>query len=290
MGGVATPASISAPSPSHGSQSQSHAQPHIQQYHQHSASPAPVHHSQYAQQNSSSYAQNQHTNHASSHHTSHHDHYSTPQSRYAHPQSSHRTGTLPGAGINPPRPIEVYHLSDSANASIPEDIREQFQRDEQGHVLFFTAPPLDVLPPTKPGPALGHTARYLAEKLRRKVALKEKRKAEGLPENGEESVKKRPRHGDADPALIAQVGEMRDKAIGIWVKQMEHGTEKIYQDIYGNNWKEGMKFEQEKLASAQRERILKQVQWEESARKRKEREKVSLTGTGVYLDDFDPRY
>lgn len=184
----------------------------------------------------------------------------------------------------------MYHLSDSANASIPEDIREQFQRDEQGHVLFFTAPPLDVLPPTKPGAALGHTARYLAKKLRRKVALKEKRKAEGLPENGEESVKKKPRHGDADPLLIAQVGEMRDKAIEIWVKQMERSTEKIYQDIYGDQWEEGMKYEQEKLAGEQRERRLKQAQWEESARKRKEKEKVSLTGTGVYLDDFDPRY
>lgn len=183
----------------------------------------------------------------------------------------------------------MYHLSDSANASIPEDIREQFQRDDQGHVLFFTAPPLDVLPPTKPGPALGHTARYLAEKLRRKVALKEQRKAEGLPEN-EESLKKKPRHGDADPSLIAQVGEMRDKAIGIWVKQMEQSTEKIYRDLYGDEWEEGMKYGQEKLAEEQRERRLKQTQWEESARKRKEREEVSLTGTGVYLDDFDPRY
>lgn len=290
MGGVGAQAPISAPSPSHSSQSQTHAQPQIQQYHQHSASPAPVHHSQYAPQNSSSYAANQHVTLSSSHHSSHHDHYSTPQSRYAHPQASHRTGALSGTGINPPRPIEVYHLSDSANASIPEDIREQFQRDEQGHVLFFTAPPLDVLPPTRPGPALGHTARYLAEKLRRKMALKEKRKAEGLPEDGEESVKKKPRHGDADPALIAQASEMRDKAIEIWVKQMNDGTEKIYQDLYGSRWAEMMKYEQEKLAEEQRERQLKQAQWEESARKRKEKEQVSLTGTGVYLDDFDPRY
>lgn len=122
------------------------------------------------------------------------------------------------------------------------------------------------------------------------MALKEKRKAEGLPENEAESVKKKLRHGDADPSLIAQVGEMRDKAIGIWVKNMERGTVEIYKDIYGDKWEEGMKYEQEKLAEEQREHRLKQAQWEESARKRKERERVSMTGSGVYLDDLDPRY
>ena len=55
-------------------------------------------------------------------------------------------------------------------------------------------------------------------------------------------------------------------------------------------YEEGMKYEQEKLAEEQRARRLKQAQWDESVRKRKERENVSLTGTGVYLDDFDPRY
>lgn len=191
--------------------------------------------------------------------------------------------------MNPARPVEVYHLSDTANASIPQNIQEQFQRDEQGHVLFFTAPPLDVLPPTKPGSAIGHTARYLAEKLRRKIALKEKRRAEGLPDE-EEPAAKRPKLAISDPAFQAQVGEMRDRALRILIDQMEQGTKATYQSIYGDKWEEGMKYEQEKLAERQREHQLKQAQLAESARKRKEKEQVSMTDSGVYLDDFDPRY
>lgn len=191
--------------------------------------------------------------------------------------------------MNPPRLAEVYHLSTSANASIPEDIQKQFQRDEHGHVLFFTAPPLDVLPPTKPGSVVGHTARYLAEKLRRKIALKEKRQAEGLSDH-EDSASKRPKHAETDLSFKTQVSEMRDRALGILFNQMQHGTTAIYQDIYGEKWEEGMKYEQQKLAEKQQEHLLKQGQLEESARKRKEKENVSLTGNGVYLDDFDPRY
>ena len=191
--------------------------------------------------------------------------------------------------MGPTRPVEVYHLSDSANASIPQSIQEQFQRDEQGHVLFFTAPPLDVLPPTKPGSVIGHTARYLAEKLRRKIALKEKRRAEGLPDD-EEPATKRPKHAEPDLSLQKQVGEMRDRALGILIDQMQQGTVAIYKDIYGDKWEEGMKYEQQKLAERQQEHQRKQAQLEESARKRKEKEQVSLTGSGVYLDDFDPRY
>lgn len=53
-----------------------------------------------------------------------------------------------------------------------------------------------------------------------------------------------------------------------------------------------MKHETEKLAVAQRERRLLNKDVEEMARKRKEREKelVAFRGTGVFLDDLDPRY
>lgn len=122
------------------------------------------------------------------------------------------------------------------------------------------------------------------------MAMKEKRKAEGLPETDEEPVKKKPKYGAADPSLIVQVQEMRDKAIDIWIRQLEQGTVAVYKDIYGDKWEQGMKYEQEKLAAEQRDHRLKQAQWEESKRRREEEEKVSLTGSGVYLDDFDPRY
>lgn len=53
-----------------------------------------------------------------------------------------------------------------------------------------------------------------------------------------------------------------------------------------------MKYESDKLALAQRERSLLKAEVEEAARKRAEREKeaVALRGSGVFLDDVDPRY
>lgn len=289
-GVAANHTAFSAPSPSQASNSQSFVQHHVQQYPSHSASPATTHSQQYGQQNTSSYSQASHTNIGSSHHSSHHDHYSTPQGRYAPHQSSHRSSALPGTVNNPSRPVEVYHLSDTANASIPEDIREQFQRDEQGRVLFFTAPPLDVLPPTKPGGAIGHTARYLAAKLRKKVALKEKQRAAGSAEADGEPAPKKPKLETKDNSFTTQVNEMKNRALGLLVAQMEQGTEAIYKDIYGEHWVEGMRIEGEKVVKGQKERMQQLQDLANSEAKRAEKLKVSLTGNGVYLDDLDPRY
>lgn len=80
---------------------------------------------------------------------------------------------------NPPRPVEVYHLDDALNAKIPQEVREQFQRDEAGRVLFFTQPPLD-----RPhrglsseSASLGHSVRYLADRAREREDRRAKRKA-----------------------------------------------------------------------------------------------------------------
>ena len=287
-GGNANPSSVPNPSPSQGNQYQSHSQPHVPQYHQHSASPNPTQ-IQYAPPISSAHTPTNHTTHSSPH-FSHQDHYSTPQNRYPHPQPSHRSGNLASAILNPPRPVEVYHLGDSANAAIPEDIREQFHRDEQGHVLFFTTPPLDVLPPAKPGSAIGHTARYLAKKLRLQIARKEKRKAEGLLEIEEDSGNKKPRLGATDPSVLARAEQMRDRALNIWMARIQQGTVALYKDIYGDMWEQGMEYEHEKLVAEQQDRKLRNIEWQESKRRREEKEKVALNGTGLYLDDFDPRY
>lgn len=287
--GAARP-SASNPSPSHGAQS-SYTPAPLPQHHQNSASPAPVSQPQYGHQSTTSYSQVPHSSISSSQHSSHLDHYSTPQSRYSQPSAVHRSAAIPGVSSGQ-RPYEVFHLSSSANASIPEDIREQFQRDDQGHVLFFTAPPLDVLPPVKEGSALGHTARYLAEKLRRNITLKEQRKASGLPEEPEEDVeppRKKPKLS-TDPAVLSKVPELRDRALRIWIEQVEQGTETIYKNLYGEHWEEGMKYEQERLAKGREEARAKNEVLEERDRKKKESRKVQLLRPTVFLDDFDPRY
>lgn len=103
---------------------------------------------------------------------------------YSQPQiQSHRppniptptTGLTASYNTNNVRSVETYVMSDTANAAIPPEIRQQFQTDEQGRILFFTAPPVDRLPYVQPetGTPLAHTAEYLAKKLQKETALLE---------------------------------------------------------------------------------------------------------------------
>lgn len=122
------------------------------------------------------------------------------------------------------------------------------------------------------------------------MALKEKQEAETpLDQNNEPALKKLKRDSE-DASFAAQVSDMKNKALEILVAQMNQGTEAIYQDLYGEHWREGMRIEQEKLVKAQKERMEQVAALKESEAKRREKAKVSLTGNGVYLDDFNPRY
>ena len=289
MASNANHSSASAPLSSRANQSQTYAA-HIPQYHQQAASANPVPNQQYSQQNSSSYTQPHQAN--SSHNTyaaTHLDHYSTSSSRYPQSTTVQRSTTAAAAGYNAPRPSEVYHLPESANAAIPLDIREQFQRDDKGNILFFTTPPVDVLPPVNEGSAVGHTAKYLANKIRRKMALKEQRRAAGLPEIEEAPVTKKVKIASNAPAQQT-VEDLRDKGLKLLINQMNQGTEQIYRDIYGLQWEEGMKYEQEKLMIAQDEAALRREELEASERRRTEQDRLLLEDKGLYLDDYDPRY
>lgn len=80
---------------------------------------------------------------------------------------------------NPPRPVEVYRLDDTLNDRIPAEIRDQFQRDEAGRVLFFTQPPLERAHRgvSHESAGLGHSVRYLADRARGIEDRRAKRKA-----------------------------------------------------------------------------------------------------------------
>ena len=74
---------------------------------------------------------------------------------------------MPNA-YNPPKPAEVYILSNTANDDIPDEMRKLLHTDEKGRVLFFHNAPLN-----RPAHALapdsqhlGHSLRYLADKKR----------------------------------------------------------------------------------------------------------------------------
>ena len=246
------------------------------QYHQPSASPAPIHHHhQYAQQASNSY-------------TPPVDQHATPQNRYAPVQRA------PASDTGYPRADEVFRLPENANLAIPEEVRKQFQQDEQGHVLFFTAPPLDTLPPVKPGSAVGHTAKYLAARLRTQIEAKEKRKAAGVPEDGVEAEKqiasKRTKRVDEDPDLAQKIITTREEALRLWTQQMRNGTDRMYQDLYGPHWEEGKHYEGELLRVKQAETRKAEEELRTSRQAREQARKVSLAPSTSFKDDWDPRY
>ena len=192
----------------------------------------------------------------------------------------------------------MYRLPENANQLIPEEIRDRFQQDEHGHILFFTSPPVDTLPPIKPGSAIGHTAKYLAAKHRDKLAAKEKRKAASLPEEeGDDTAlrtkaaAKKVKYEAVDESGLKQkIVDTRTEALQLWVQQLQNSTDRLYQDLYGKHWEVGKQIEQEKVARMQVEERRKRKELEKSLRQREERIKVNLLGSGLFKDDRDPRY
>lgn len=205
------------------------------------ASPVPVHAAAYqSQMNSQMYQHNQRrpSNLAPQ----------TPVGAYqaspaAHPYSTaqpspygaYSTNRLPAPAAvynpNAPRPVEVFHLVDSANSAIPDDIRRQFHCDERGHVLFFSAPPLDIIPATQP--RLGHSLKYLAAKDERqkKVAERKRKRAEDQKQRDDEAKRQ---HADEETALAARVETLAPKAIACMLQQVASGTDELYQALSQN--------------------------------------------------------
>lgn len=201
---------------------------------------------------------------------------------------------IPGTNPVAKPPDEVFHLSDSANAAIPADIREQFQTDEQGRVLFFTKPPLDVLPPTKNGGPPMHSLKYLAAKLRRQKAEREKLEASmKLPldeqkRNSEENHRKRIKLEEEKVAKDLQA--LEEKSMLALAKWLDQGTDAIYKHEWGALWQEAKRLDGINMGMAQAEEQEKQRRVEENAKKRKAKDIIPITNKGPFLDDFDPRY
>ncbi|KAI7711978.1 hypothetical protein KC322_g3927, partial [Hortaea werneckii] len=138
------------------------------------------------------------------------------------------------ASYRDPPPIEVYVLPDHANFSIPNEIREQYQRDEQGRVLFFAAPPVTSAgdhyqpsdaPNTTSSSAVGkgHSIRYLAEKARRKEDLAKKRTERDLEIQHEQRVAKKVKLED-DAILQAEVEGLNRRALECLEQQLVDAT------------------------------------------------------------------
>ncbi|KAL1962791.1 hypothetical protein VTN77DRAFT_9160 [Rasamsonia byssochlamydoides] len=217
--------------------------------------------------------------------------YATPQHPSYAPYAANRLHAPPPPVYNPnaPRPIEVFHLSDTANAAIPENIRKQFHCDDQGRVLFFSTPPLDLVPPAEK--RLGHSLKYLAAKAakeeRRRAMEQEKRKA-AEDEMDVEQPSKRPRT-DEQKALAAEVENLTEKALNLLANQVAAGTDEFYKAVYGDKAEEAKmadrkERERQVLAEKLSEKTTAQIT---ALSKKVTSNSLDLKRSGVYLADLN---
>ncbi|KAF2007977.1 Bromodomain-containing protein [Amniculicola lignicola CBS 123094] len=255
---------------------------HPTQYHTHSQSPAP-HASHMPASQPSGYQ-------AITPHLPFQTHQPPPQvPQYATPRvaPSYQQPLVQQApvGYKAPQPVEVYVLSDHANASIPADIREQFHRDDQGRILFFTAPPLNESNIVKKeGSALGHTARYLVAKAKRDAQIAAKRKAEEMNATQREEAAKKARI-EEEEKFKKQVSELGVKSMKALEYQLAINTKRDYEKIFDSKLSSGLKQQLDQLAEVQQMSITRTAEREAREVRAKEKLHVPITGMTVQLEE-----
>ncbi|KAF2258533.1 hypothetical protein CC78DRAFT_572430 [Lojkania enalia] len=277
---TASPMPVPTPQPHH--VATAYTPTHPQQYHAHSQSPAPhIPHLPPAQP-------------AAYQTITPHPSFSTSQPPPPLPQYATPRSTVPyqqplqaPVGYKAPQPVEVYILNDHANSSIPPSIRSQFQRDEQGRVLFFTAPP-QFTPSNiirKEGSALGHSARYLAAKQKRDKLRAAKRKVEEVGAAEREEAAKKAKI-EAREKLVRNVKELSARAVKALEEQLAEATRRDFEALFPEGQREGgVKKQIEELVDVQREVVRREKEREDRIRGDEKRERERVRGMTVLLEE-----
>jgi chromatin structure-remodeling complex subunit RSC1/2 len=145
---------------------------------------------------------------------------------------------LQGNIYNPPRPPEVYTLSDVVNDAIPAVFRERFQSDESGRVLFFTAPPQDRTQhglSTESG-GLGHSARFLAGRDQWLLSREKKRKERD--EKAASDAEKRVSISVAAESTAGPVAAQAAYAVEKWFDTFDQDSEQWIKEAGLEGWRE----------------------------------------------------
>lgn len=155
--------------------------------------------------------------------------------RYAAPTPT--PAPAPAAPVynpNAPRPIEVFHLSDAANAAIPADVRSEFHCDDRGRVLFFSTPPMDMVSSaTVAKKQLSHSLKYLAAKAEREKQRKrrlERREQETV--DNQSSTKRARLNTETEPIDPSRLTNLISKTVSLVAKTITTGTSTFYNTIY----------------------------------------------------------
>lgn len=168
----------------------------------------------------------------------------------------HHNGNQPL--YNPPRAPEVYTLNEVTNNAIPEEIRASFSNDEQGRVLFFTAPP--TLRPNN-GVAeqyagLGHSAKHMASIQEVRAERAAKRKARDDLAALEEAANRKRRAMQRDMEVkkeLKRYEELGKQWLIDFVDDMTAGTEYIKAHAPGTR-EEGNAYEAQLAAEEERKK------------------------------------
>jgi chromatin structure-remodeling complex subunit RSC1/2 len=155
-----------------------------------------------------------------------------------------------------PRPYEVYRFMDPATeAGIPPEIRSQFQRDDQGRLLWFTSAARDRSANKGVAPEyahLGHSISHLANigNIRAERRRKRKERDEALEKEADANKRactERETSGAEESARAKQA--MLVQVLTEFSEEMERGTRLIEEDIAG--------FREEKAAWDEERKAMK---------------------------------
>ena len=161
-----------------------------------------------------------------------------------------------GRHFEPPKSAEVFVLYDHVNASIPEDVRNNFHRDSEGRIIWYSAPPVLREKPTLSGGISGHSLRYLAKKARDEEILARKRK-EREGEREEEGREKKRKIEEDNEKLREEAERLLEVGIKLTAEKMQKGTEALYRGMFGHDADKVVRLKEEQIVKAQMEQAAK---------------------------------
>jgi chromatin structure-remodeling complex subunit RSC1/2 len=139
-----------------------------------------------------------------------------------------------------PRPYEVYRFMDpAAEAQIPPEIRSQFQRDDQGRVLWFSAASRDRSANKGLAPEyanLGHSVSHLANigDIREERRRKRKERDETLARDAQPNKKA---SADRATGLVEEAADVKqamlETVLANFAETLEQANKVFEEDIAG---------------------------------------------------------
>lgn len=180
-------------------------------------------------------------------------------------------GPAANNAYNAPRAPEAYTLAENIDSEIPEEVKKQFQTDDQGCVLFFTAPPLNRPSVRNGGVAdqyagLGHGVHWesikaLKEERRRK--RKERDEALQAEENKRKAAKLAEEKANGEGDEHQKALSLLEEGILQWCKQMQKGTQHLEELLGGREeWQEMMRQSKKENKGLTEEEIRKKnMRW-----------------------------